>query len=155
METERPGRAVERRIQRYDGSALHPAFDTVVSEEPLEIRLLAAGEQRTLAVTMRTPGNDFELAAGFLFAEGIVTTIEDIVEITYCTDPAVDLEQRYNIVTVTLRGSTLPDMSRFERHFTMNSACGVCGRATLDSLRERLEPLHDDTQVPLDRKSVV
>ena len=144
---ERPGKSVERRIFRYDGVESHSAFDSIVTEEPLEIRLFAAGDTRTLAVTMRTPGNDFELAAGFLFTEGIIDSIDDIVEITYCTDSAVEIEQRYNIVNVALRFGKLPDMSRFERHFTVNSSCGVCGRANLDELRERIEPIQDDVTV--------
>ena len=147
----RPGRTVERSIQRYDGAAASRIDDTVVVEEPLEIRLTAGGATQTLAVTMRTPGNDFELAAGFLHNEGIVRAIDDIVEIAYCVDPALDVEQRYNIVTVTLRATELPDMTRFERHFTMNSACGVCGRANLEALRDAgVTPIADALRVSIE-----
>src|ERR1700722_457610 len=120
----RPGRTVERTIMRYDGTNVRRDDDEIVVEEPLELRLLAGGKTQTLAVTMRTPGNDFELAAGFLHGEGIVRTVDDIEEMSYCLDPEIDVEQRYNIVNVALQAAQLPDMGRFERHFTMNSACG-------------------------------
>jgi len=146
----RPGRTLERSIQRYDGATSHRVDDAIVVEEPLEMRLIAGSKTQTLAVTMRTPGNDFELAAGFLHNEGIVRTIDDIVEISYCLDPAVEVDQRYNIVNVALRAPELPEMARFERHFTMNSACGVCGRANLEALRDAgVAPIDDDTRVSM------
>ena len=144
----RPGRTVERAIERLGEGAPERTYDRIVTEEPLEIRLRAAGRTQTLAVTMRTPGNDFELAAGFLFAEGIVHSPRDIVEIGYCVDPEIDPEQQYNIVNVDLAGEALPDAARFERHFTMNSSCGVCGRASLDALRDAgIQPIHDEVRV--------
>ncbi len=147
----RPGRTVERGIRRYDGVATQRADDAIVVEEPLEIRLVAGGLTQTLAVTMRTPGNDFELAAGFLHGEGIVRGTDDIVEIGYCVDPGVEAEQRYNIVNVALRAAKLPDMARFERHFTMNSSCGICGRASLDALRDAgVTPIEDDARLSIE-----
>ncbi len=107
--------------------------DTLATEEPLELRLVSGKERRTVAVTMRTPGNDFELAAGFLFGEGVVSR-KDIVRISYCVD--APSEQRYNIVNVTLRGP-LPELRGLERHFTTTSACGVCGKASLEALEIR------------------
>lgn len=137
MEAARPGRSVEVEAIALDGNAQSRKYDRVVTEEPLELRLAAGGTQRTLAVTMRTPGNDFELAGGFVYGEGIIRRHDEIAELTYCIDPAVDPAQRYNIVTIELRaGRAAPDFARFERHFTMSSACGVCGRAQLESLRE-------------------
>ena len=137
MEAARPGRSVEVETVALDGSEQSRKYDRVVTEEPLELRLAASGTQRTLAVTMRTPGNDFELAGGFVYAEGIIRRHDEIAELTYCVDPAIDPEQRYNIVTIELRaGRAAPDFARFERHFAMNSACGVCGRAQLESVRE-------------------
>jgi FdhD protein len=111
--------------------------DQVAAEEPMELRLLAGAQRRTVAVTMRTPGGDFELAAGFLFAEGVLTTRDQIRQITYCTDPGVDADQHYNIVQVSLRGGELPDLAVLERYFYATSACGVCGRASLEALRLR------------------
>jgi FdhD protein len=92
---------------------------------------------------MRTPGADFELAAGFLYGEGVLEDPHDVRRISYCVDRDVDPEQRYNIVNVELRGHTLPDLESLERHFFTSSACGVCGKASLDALHVRgcvLEP---------------
>ncbi len=81
---------------------------------------------------MRTPGDDFALAAGFLFAEGVIHGRDDVVDISYCKDE--DEEQRRNIVTVTLRPGLALDSARLERNFFTTSSCGVCGKATLDAL---------------------
>ena len=109
--------------------------------------MVAGDATRTLAITMRTPGNDFELAAGFLYDEAIVRARDEIATIDYCIDPAIDPDQRYNIVNVELR-TALADFARFERHFTTSSACGVCGRAQLESLRELgVVPIEDDFRI--------
>ncbi len=114
--------------------------DQLATEEPLEIRLLASSQSgKTLAVTMRTPGHDFELAAGFLLAEGLVNKAQEIRRIAYCTDPGEP--QQYNIVNVELSTATLPDLAPLERHFYTTSACGVCGRAGLENLQRRYAPL--------------
>lgn len=107
--------------------------DRLATEEPLEIRLVSP--QRTVAVTMRSPGADFELAAGFLYSENVVSKREDIQQIGYCVDPEVDGEQRYNIVNVKLKNGLMPDLQPLERHFYTTSACGVCGKASLEHLR--------------------
>jgi FdhD protein len=127
--------------------------DDLVTEEPLEIRLRAANApdgnaallfhgapgpsrgRRTVAVTMRTPGADFELAAGFLYGEGVLHEREAIDSIAYCDDPGVDETRRFNIVNVDLRSEVLPDLDALQRHFHMTSACGVCGKTSLDALR--------------------
>ena len=111
--------------------------DQLAAEEPLEIRLQAGGETQTVAVTMRTPGNDFELAAGFLHNEGIVEGPSQVSGITYCVDADVDADQRYNIVNVGLRLARLPELATLERHFYTTSACGVCGKASLDAIELR------------------
>ena len=124
--------------------------DQVATEEPLEIRVLAGGERQTVAVTMRTPGADFELAVGFLFAEGVIAGREAVRRMTYCTDPDVDGEQRYNIVNVELAGAA-PDLRSLERHFFTTSACGVCGKASLDALELRgCAPLAGGSEVAAD-----
>lgn len=149
METTRTGRSVGVDVVALDGETRRSKSDDVVGEEPLELRLLAGGKSTTLAVTMRTPGNDFELAAGFAYGERIVTARDEVVELTYCVDPAVDAAQRYNIVTIELRRRASPNVARFERHFTMSSACGVCGRAQLESLRELgARAIDDDVTIP-------
>ncbi|MBW4563329.1 MAG: formate dehydrogenase accessory sulfurtransferase FdhD [Mojavia pulchra JT2-VF2] len=109
--------------------------DYLTTEEPLEIRLVS--QNRTIAVTMRTPGADFELAAGFLYGEGVINSREDIQRMSYCVDDAVDGEQRYNIVNVQLRQGLIADLQPLERHFYINSACGVCGKANLEALHLR------------------
>ncbi|HEY6486109.1 MAG TPA: formate dehydrogenase accessory sulfurtransferase FdhD [Candidatus Cybelea sp.] len=149
MEATRPGRSVEGEVVALEGAIRTRRRDEIVTEEPLELRLGEGAEARTLAITMRTPGNDFELAGGFLYDEGIVRSRDDIAEITYCLDPALDPQQQYNVVTIECRPGTIAgDLSRFERHFTIGSACGVCGRAQLDSLRDLgVEPIDDDVAI--------
>ena len=111
--------------------------DYLATEEPLEIRLVARGQTHKLAITMRTPGADFELAAGFLYGEGVIGGRDDISRITYCTDPDIDSEQRFNIVNVELGSRAAPDLRSLERHFYTTSACGVCGKASLEALQIR------------------
>ncbi len=123
--------------------------DFLATEEPLEIRLLAGKQKQILAVTMRTPGNDFELVAGFLLSEGVIHHREDIAKITYCVDKDVSEEQRYNIVNVKLHGNELPELATLERHFYTTSACGVCGKASLDHLENRnLKPIETNLEIP-------
>ncbi|HTZ54415.1 MAG TPA: formate dehydrogenase accessory sulfurtransferase FdhD [Candidatus Acidoferrum sp.] len=151
-EDTRPGRTTETEIVRYDGTRSARTYDKVVTEEPLELRLIAGGLTRTLAVTMRTPGNDFELAAGFVSSERIVRSRDEVAGVSYCVDPAIDAEQRYNIVNIELANPAMPDLAQFERHFTMNSSCGVCGRANLEALAELgIQPVDDDLRVPITR----
>ena len=123
------------RIVEDGGMRVRP--DVLATEEPMEIRLLAGATRQTVAVTMRTPGADFELAAGFLYGEGIVTSPDDILKISYCVDPEIDAEQQYNIVNVELRGDRAYDLRSLERHFYTTSACGVCGKASLEQLELR------------------
>jgi FdhD protein len=123
------------RIVEDGGMRVRP--DVLATEEPMEIRLLAGATRQTVAVTMRTPGADFELAAGFLYGEGIVTSSEDILKISYCVDPEIDAEQQYNIVNVELRSGREFDLRPLERHFYTTSACGVCGKASLEQLELR------------------
>jgi FdhD protein len=111
--------------------------DSLATEEPMEVRLISGSVKQTVAVTMRTPGADFELAAGFLYGEGIVSSPEDIRKISYCVDPDIDAEQQYNIVNVELQGGRDYDLRPLERHFYTTSACGVCGKASLEQLELR------------------
>ncbi|MGA8574113.1 MAG: formate dehydrogenase accessory sulfurtransferase FdhD [Candidatus Cybelea sp.] len=140
---------METDLVALEGDTRTQRHDRVVGEEPLELRLVVNGATQTLAVTMRTPGNDFELAAGFVYGESVVRSRDEIAELTYCVDPAIDPEQRYNIVSIELRSpANARDLQRLERHFTMSSACGVCGRAQLDSLRELgAVPIDDDVRL--------
>lgn len=146
----RPGLKTEVRGLSIDAHAATPLLDEVATEEPLEIRLSCGDRTESLAVTMRTPGNDFELAAGFLFAEGLVREREDAIGIAYCVDPNVGEEQRYNIVTVRLRENAMPSITHMERHFTTTSACGVCGKAHVEALQTRASRIASDLRVPFD-----
>jgi len=141
-----PGLSTPVKLVAFDGTERRERLDELATEEPLEIRLATGNRVQSVAVTMRTPGNDFELAAGFLLAEHIIVRREDISNMSYCVDPAVDREQRYNIVNVELAGAALPGIEHLERHFTMSSACGVCGKATLESLHTRSSPLDDEVR---------
>ena len=134
----RPKSKTKATVVRVTQGAACSRRDVLATEEPLEIRLLSGAERRRVAVTMRTPGSDFELAAGFLFCEGILGARDDIERISYCVD--TDAEQRYNIVNVALRGD-LPDLRSLERHFYTSSACGVCGKANLEALEVRCAAL--------------
>lgn len=131
---ERVGSRVRLRVLSVQGPVRKPRSDVVVAEEPMEIRLQAGERQRTVAITMRTPGHDFELALGFLHGESVVRGLEEVARVSYCLDPELDPDQRYNVVNVQLRRHTLPDLDRLERSFFTTSACGVCGKASLDAL---------------------
>ena len=106
--------------------------DELATEEPLEIRLATDAGVRPIAVTMRTPGHDEELALGFLYGEGILGGRGDVVEITRPTDRAGREEP--NILIVRLRAGMDPDLKSLDRHFFTSSACGVCGKAGIEAL---------------------
>jgi FdhD protein len=110
--------------------------DTLAAEEPMEIRVGGPGQEaKSVAVTMRTPGGDFELAVGFLFTEGLVAP-GDVERVAYCDDLDGE-EQLYNVVTVTL---TRPfDFDVLHRNFFATSSCGICGKAALDDVEVRCE----------------
>ncbi|XZF61203.1 MAG: formate dehydrogenase accessory sulfurtransferase FdhD [Gloeotrichia echinulata DVL01] len=131
----RIGSKTKASVWVVENGKMRPRQDQLTTEEPLEIRLVSP--RRTVAVTMRTPGADFELAAGFLYAEGVISCKQDIQRLSYCVDESVDGEQRYNIVNVELRSGLIPDLQPLERHFYTTSACGVCGKASLAALRLR------------------
>jgi len=122
--------------------------DRLAVEEPLEIRLETEAGPTTLAVTMRTPGHDMELVAGWLLSEGIVDGHEDIGRISYCVDAALGADQRFNVVTATLRGA--PRRAGRERSTLTSSACGVCGTASIEALRAvGFPPLGSGPKLPL------
>lgn len=137
VRTGRPTSKVRVAVEVLRGEHREVRTDYIATEEPLEVRLAAGSRRKTVAVTMRTPGNDFELAAGFLFTEGVIRSREEIARIAYCLDPDLGADQRYNVVTVELRGPQLPELQSLERHFYTTSACGVCGRATVEALQLR------------------
>jgi FdhD protein len=104
--------------------------DTLAVEEPMEIRV----DGEPLTVTMRTPGDDFDLTLGFLHGEGLIGAADDVARLMHCTDTDADGSPTYNVVDVTLRdGMSLRDNAR--RAFVTTSACGVCGTASIDALQ--------------------
>jgi FdhD protein len=139
------GSKAKTQVWRVEDGVSRSRSDQLATEEPLEIRLI--NPKRTVAITMRTPGADFELAAGFLYSEGIVSQRQDIRRLQYCVDPKVDGEQRYNIVNVELQPGLEPDFQPLERHFFITSACGVCGKTSLEALKIRCEAIAAQTPV--------
>src|SRR5215211_3612334 len=133
----RRGSMTKTRVRVVEDGRVRVRPDALATEEPMEIRLLAGQTKQTVAVTMRTPGADFELAAGFLYGEGIIDSPDEIQKISYCVDSDLDAEQRYNIVNVELRDGREYDLRPLERHFYTTSACGVCGKASLEQLELR------------------
>ena len=152
----RPQSKSEARVWVVQDGESAARTDQLATEEPLEIRLrvgrAADGKgpvpvfrqqgagQRTLSITMRTPGHDFELAAGFLYAEGIVRSADEVQALSDADDPRIEEDRRDNIVNVDLRRDTLPDLQSVERQLYITSACGVCGKASLEALRLRGAP---------------
>ncbi|MGW0735650.1 formate dehydrogenase accessory sulfurtransferase FdhD [Streptomyces sp. NPDC002851] len=136
------GRVTERRrvIRIRDGAA-SARPDTLVAEEPLEIRL----NGKPLAITMRTPGDDFALAAGFLVSEGVLGAAEELRNIVYCAGATADGSNTYNVVDVqTAPGVRIPDIT-LERNVYTTSSCGLCGKASLDAVRTTARWPIDDT----------
>ena len=127
----------------FDKGRLQKRSDQLATEEPLEIRL--ASLQRAIAITMRTPGADFELAAGFLLSEGIISQREDLIRMSHCVDLKIEQEQRNNILNITLRDDLDLNAISLERHFYTSSACGVCGKTSLESLKTRCETLPESS----------
>jgi FdhD protein len=111
--------------------------DSLAIEEPLEIRLeYGAKYQRhvqNVSVTMRTPGNDAELAAGFLFTEGIIKRAGDITNIDHCFIACADNKE--NVIQVSLAEDIVPDLKNTERNFYTTSSCGVCGKGSINAIR--------------------
>jgi len=129
--------AVEVAVQRVGDDQTSRGRDLLAVEEPLEIRLVYGPARnrvrRSITVTMRTPGRDVELAVGFLFAEGMVRCREDIETAVSCGPPAGPLGVR-NLVRVELAPDLVMDEKRLERNFLTTSSCGLCGKASLDTL---------------------
>ncbi|SEG74505.1 FdhD protein [Actinacidiphila yanglinensis] len=126
------GRVTERRrVLRVRGATAGHRADTLVAEEPLEIRLGG----RPLAITMRTPGDDFDLATGFLVSEGVLGAAGEVASVVYCAGATAEGSNTYNVVDVVLApGVPLPDIT-LERNVYTTSSCGLCGKASLDAVR--------------------
>jgi FdhD protein len=126
-------------ILRYKvGAKPQHASDELSVEEPLEIRV----KNRAVSVTMRTPGHDEELAAGFLLTEGIIHDRGDVVRIEPCAHARAG-----NVLNVVLCDSAKVDFDKLTRHVFASSSCGLCGKATIDAIHERFEPVQSNVQV--------
>lgn len=136
------GRVTDRRkIVHLDGGAPVERFDTLVAEEPLEIRVGGT----PIAVTMRTPGDDFDLVAGFAFTEGLVTAAQQLTEMRYCAGADADGRNSYNVIDVGLTDDAPAVEASVSRNFYTTSSCGVCGKASIDAVRVRSSfDLHSD-----------
>jgi len=122
------------RVDRFRDGEWSSELDRLAVEAPLELRIASDAGAKPITITMRTPGNDFELAAGFLYGEGIVSSRDDIVDVRYSGEVLISEEDRHNTVVVTLRPGLEVDLKRQERNFTQTSACGVCGKESLSAL---------------------
>jgi len=132
------------RVQVVDAGVAHDRPDRLVTEEPMEIRANGPGQPvAPVTVTMRTPGNDFELAVGFCVSERVVTHPNDIASVAYCLSG--DAPQEYNVVTVATR--TPIDLEAHRRAFVSNASCGLCGKTTLDQVEAACDPITSDIQV--------
>jgi len=132
---------IERYYANSQGATLaDAALDLLAIEEPLEIRLefesVGGPVKKSISVTMRTPGHDEVLAAGFLFTEGILTSPAQIASIKAC-GPQVGAHSGQNIVRVILAPGVVPPLAKLERHFYTTSSCGICGKASLDAVLVR------------------
>lgn len=125
-------------VHRYGVQSRADPCDLLAVEEPLEIRLeygpVGARVRKSVAITMRTPGDDFALAAGFLFGEQIVRRPNDIARIRFCGLP-IGPQRLRNVVRVSVRPSADIAIERLERHFYTTSSCGVCGKTSIEALR--------------------
>ncbi len=123
-------------ITRWNQAELKQVEDVLVVEEPLEIRV----SEESLIVVMRTPGHDFELTAGFLYTEGLITSSNDIEIMAYCQDG--DAAAMPNIVNVHLvQELDVGPPAGWQRNFHANASCGLCGKMTIESLYHQVPPL--------------
>src|ERR1700754_2174215 len=146
------GNSLQVSIVKITGGPMKPAYsvpDLLAIEEPLEIRLAyggleagrsgsfsggaVAGKMQNLAVTMRTPGHDADLAVGFLFTEGIIAGAQDVKAVEHVFLPCS--ENRQNTIMVTLKEGAVPNLRQAERNFYTTSSCGVCGKASIEAIR--------------------
>ncbi len=140
-------RVVEAPVQRFDGSSHTQETDLLAREEPLEIRV----EGRNVAIVMRTPGEDEELAAGFLVTEGLVREASEVLDISrypHCLNPIpgpppVD----GNAVNVRLKNPAALDFNKLTRHVFTSSSCGICSKATIDAVHQQFPALEDNCMV--------
>jgi FdhD protein len=137
-------------IKKISDSGIESKPDLLAIEEPLEIRIgfgaVTDRQQKSLSVTMRTPGHDFELASGFLFTEGIIQDFDRIESIKYCEDVGKQ-EEKENVVRVELKPEVRIDFEKLQRHFYTSSSCGVCGKSSIDSVKVNCSTIQSGLKV--------
>lgn len=151
----RPGPSVRARVHEHREGRVVRRSDRLATEEPLEIRCAWPGAPAfRVSVTMRTPGSDFELAAGFLFGEGTLSGHDALSRVAYCTDRSLPVGQEHNVVTVSLRSAPgRAPAARYDGPTAGSSACGVCGSQSIDdvlALTEVRAPAPEHPLVPAD-----
>jgi FdhD protein len=129
-------------VVRYDAGAAETRPDDIATEEPLELRV----EGITVAVVMRTPGHDRELAAGFLVSEGIIKSAKDLFDITTCVTPGT--AGKGNVVDAALAQPGSFDPSKLTRHLFTSASCGVCSKASIEVVLRRRKPLPSSHRIP-------
>jgi FdhD protein len=139
---------VHRQIRKLSATGERRRSDALAAEEPMETRV----DGKALAVTMRTPGHDVELAHGFLLTEGVIGSREDIRSARYCDGVDDQGRNTYNVLDLTLAEGVAPPDTSLERNFYTTSSCGVCGKAALDAvkLRSRFAPGESTFKVTTD-----
>ena len=146
LEVPRGVPAVRHRVVKVRGHGASGCQDYLAVEEPLEIRLGGI----SLSVTMRTPGADEELVAGFLFSEGVIAGADDLDVIARYRDPDGDPDDG-NVMNVLLRGDPRVAKDRLRRNFVASSSCGLCGKATIEAIRAVRPPVQSDLVISVDR----
>ena len=130
-----PSSVARVKVQKTDSDVT--SSDSVVVEEPLEIRIKRGTSEDQLGITMRTPGADLELAAGFLWGEGFLKSADELISVKVCADKSLSLRQRANVVIAEVKENAQEAVRILERRFTITSACGVCGSTNISDLHKR------------------
>ena len=130
-----PSSVARVKVQKTDSDVT--SSDSVVVEEPLEIRIKRGTSEDQLGITMRTPGADLELAAGFLWGEGFLKSADELISVKVCADKSLSLRQRANVVIAEVNENAQEAVRILERRFTITSACGVCGSTNISDLHKR------------------
>jgi FdhD protein len=137
-------------VKRITNSDSEVRPDLLAIEEPLEIRIgfgtHGEREQKSISITMRTPGHDFELALGFLFTEGIIQFYNQVESIKYCEDVGRQ-EEKDNVVRIELKPEILIDFQKLQRNFYTTSSCGVCGKSSIEAVRQQCHMITSDWKI--------
>lgn len=137
-------------ILKLEEGELRNTVDLLAVEEPMEVRLgyglMDNRSQKSISVTMRTPGNDFELATGFLFTEGIIQHPGQVYKVRYCTE-LNSIENKENIVRVELHENVTIDFGKLQRNFYTTSSCGVCGKESIEAVKISCNHIFEDAHL--------